>query len=455
MLETFFTVGSYILWVGLALGILIFVHELGHFLTAKYFGMRVERFSIGFPPKLYGWQKGETEYMLGAIPLGGYVKVSGMIDESLDTEGIAEDPEPYEYRAKPVWQRMIFVSAGVLFNMILAGIVYVGLNYSHGEAYLPMEEVGYVTVADSSLAGRMGLQTGDRPVAVNGDSLRSFNQLFAPRYLTADRMRITVLRDGERRTFTAPPNVISQVSSIESGPQSVDQKFGLFLPPRVGRVLEESAAERAGLRTGDIVLSIGGRSTISWQDLTEAVQASGGDTVRVRWRRTAESGAVDTLVARVAPQEQNGSYLLGIGHGYQESSQFREYGPVEAVRAGVVETGQTTMAILQNFKKIVVGSESFRQNVGGPVIIAKFTKQAAEQGPYQFWSLVAMLSITLAILNILPFPVLDGGHLMFLLYEAIVRREPSLKVRMALQQIGMVILLGFMVFVIINDIMRL
>jgi regulator of sigma E protease len=301
----------------------------------------------------------------------------------------------------------------------------------------------------------MGLRTGDRPVAVNGDSLTSFNQLFAPRYLTADRMRITVLRDGERRTFTAPSDVISQVSSIESGPQSVDQKFGLFLPPRVGRVLESSAAERVGLQTGDIVLSIGGRSTINWQGLTQAVQASGGDTVRVRWRRTSASGAVDTLVARVAPQEQNGSFLLGIGHGYQESSQFREYGPVEAVRAGVVETGQTTMAILQNFKKIVVGSESFRQNVGGPVIIAKFTKQAAEQGAYQFWSLVAMLSITLAILNILPFPVLDGGHLMFLLYEAVVRREPSLKVRMALQQIGMVILLAFMVFVIINDIMRL
>lgn len=454
MIETFSTIGSYVLWVGLALGVLIFVHELGHFLTAKWFGMRVDRFSIGFPPKLFGWQKGETEYMVGMVPLGGYVKIAGMIDESLDTDDLDSEPEPWEYRAKPVWQRMIVISAGVIMNMVLAGAVYVGLNYTYGEAYLPMEAVEYVTVAEGSVAHEMGLRTGDRPVAVNGDSLASFEQLFAPEYLTADRMRITVLRDGQRRTFAAPPDVISRVSGVDGTSGGAYQEFGLYRPPRVGEVLEESAAETAGLRPGDVILSIGERSTIRWQDLTEAVQATGGDTVRVRYRRRTETG-IDTLRASVAPRSENGTYLLGITNAYQGATEFQSYGPTEAIRAGISETGVTTVAILQNFKKIVTGTESFRQNVGGPVIIAKFTKQAAEQGAFQFWSLVAMLSITLAILNILPFPVLDGGHLMFLLYEGIVRREPSLRVRMILQQIGMVVLLAFMVFVIINDILRL
>lgn len=452
MIDSVISILPYIFWVILALGILVFAHELGHFLAAKFFGMRVDRFSIGFPPTIFGKTVGETEYVIGATPLGGYVKIAGMIDESLDTDHVDEEPEPWEFRAKPVWQRIIVITAGVIFNMILAGVIYVGLSYGYGEQYLPMENVPYVNVAEQSVAHSMGLRTGDKILAVNGEELERYNALFSPKYLTADRMRVTVDRKGERMTFEAPRDLFTQLSRKGSTTAGLEEQLGVHRPPVVGEVIEGSAAADIGLKPGDIILSIGGTNTYSWNDLQEAVQESGGDPVEITWRRNT-NGSVDTLTATAAPQEQSGRYLVGIGLGYELES--RAYSLPEAVQAGLTTTGETTTAILQNFKKIVVGDESFKQNIGGPVIIAKVTKEAADQGASRFWSLVAMLSITLAILNILPFPVLDGGHLMFLLYEGIVRREPSVRVRMILQQIGMVVLLAFMAFVIFNDFMKL
>lgn len=446
------TILSYIFWVALALGILVFAHELGHFLAAKFFGMRVERFSIGFPPKIFGKKVGDTEYVIGATPLGGYVKISGMIDESLDTENIDEDPEPWEFRAKPVWQRIIVITAGVIFNMILAGVIYIGLSYGYGQEYLPMDNVPYVNVSEGSVAYNMGLRSGDKVVAINGRPVEQFNELYAAKNLTADQMTITVARSGERMTFSAPRDLFTQLSRGNSSTSAPAAQFGIHEPPIVGEVVEGSAAAEIGLQEGDIVVSIGGNETESWQDLVTAVQETEGQPAKIRWRRQL-NGGVDTLVATAAPQHSNGRYLLGVAPGYE--FERRAYTPVGALEAGVTTTWETTTAILQNFKKIVVGEESFRQNIGGPVIIAKVTKEAADQGARRFWSLVAMLSITLAIINILPFPVLDGGHLMFLLYEGIARREPSVRVRMILQQIGMVVLLAFMAFVIFNDIMKL
>lgn len=452
MINSLLTILSYVLWVGLALGILVFVHELGHFLSAKLFGMRVDRFSIGFPPKIFGKKIGETEYVIGATPLGGYVKIAGMIDESLDTDNLEQEPKPWEFRAKPVWQRVIVISAGVIFNMILAGFIYTGLSYSYGEQYVPMDSVPYVNVTEGSIADEMGLQSGDKILAVNGRNLERYNELFAPKNMTADQMTITVERNGQEKTLEAPVNLFTQLSKGNAaGVQPADQ-MGIHRPPIVGEIQEGSAADKAGLQSGDIVVSIGGQSTDSWQKLVAAVQKTKGQPVEVRWRRSV-GGTADTLMAQTAPAEANGRYLLGVMPGYELKHQA--YNLPGAIAAGVQTTGETTGAIVQNFKKIIVGDESFRQNVGGPIIIAKVTKEAADQGANRFWSLVAMLSITLAIINILPFPVLDGGHLMFLFYEGIVRREPSIRVRMILQQIGMVILLAFMAFVIVNDIMKL
>ncbi|MEM8559717.1 MAG: site-2 protease family protein, partial [Bacteroidota bacterium] len=170
-MEFLLTAFSYVFWVVIALGILVFVHELGHFLAARAFGMRVDKFSIGFPPKLFGKKVGDTEYVIGATPLGGYVKIAGMIDESMDADFVGSEPQPDEFRSKPVWQRIVVITAGVIFNLIFAWLVYIGLAWGYGDSYIPAENVEQVYVAEGSIAYEMGLRTGDRVVAVNGDPL--------------------------------------------------------------------------------------------------------------------------------------------------------------------------------------------------------------------------------------------------------------------------------------------
>lgn len=502
---------SYVLWVVLALTLLVFVHEAGHFLAAKLFGMRVDRFSIGFPPVIAGKKWGETEYVVGATPLGGYVKIAGMIDESMDTDFVGSEPEPHEFRAKPVWQRIVVITAGVVFNVILAMAIYTGLKMTYGETYVPADNVEAVYVEEESVAYRMGLRTGDRVVAVNDEPLRDIQEVRAlsPETLTADSLTVTVEREGQRRTFTAPPNVMTQLARAARQGEG----FGVsYLPPVVAAVQEGSPAEEAGLRTGDRITAVGGEPVRFWSELTEKVEARAGQPLVVRWtrperelgdapgggtpeggtpgarpdsaraaaRRTASTGSAAQdagfgapeqaaappgggFEARITPRYDStaGRYLLGIGAAtpamLEEELGVRRvsYGPGAALVAGARQTWTTTTSIVESLRRVFFGRDSFRANVGGPVEIARVTKQAADAGPRAFWSIVAFLSVTLAIMNILPIPALDGGHLMFLLYEGITRRRPSEKVRMALQQIGFVVLIVFMAFVIFNDILRL
>ncbi len=472
---------SYVFWVLLAIMILVFVHEMGHFLAAKLFGMRVDRFSIGFPPKLFGKKWGETEYAIGATPLGGYVKIAGMIDESFDTEDMDEEPEPYEYRAKPVWQRIIVITAGVIFNVLLAWGIYTGMKLAYGETYVPAENIEAVYVEEGTIAYQMGLRTGDQIVAVAGAPFRRFEQLRSMETLTADSLTITVVRDGEQQTFVAPENVITKLT--RAGREG--EGFGVsYLPPLIGGVLEGSPADEIGLQPGDRIVAIGGEPVYFWTELTGRLQAAEGEPVTIRWRRPdslvaaadeeptalAQSGSVGPATgegrvyqARFTPMRDStrGRWLLGVAppSGRMLRQEFgvqhTTFGLGEAIAGGLEETWTKTAGIAVSLKRIFTGRDSFRENVGGPVAIAKITKEAAEAGARYFWGIVAFLSITLAIMNILPIPALDGGHLVFLLYEAVTRREPSVRVRLALQQIGMVVLIAFMAFVIFNDILRL
>ena len=468
---------SYVFWVLLAITILVFVHEMGHFLLAKLFGMRVDRFSIGFPPKLVGKKVGETEYVIGATPLGGYVKIAGMIDESLDTEQVQRDPDPREFRAKPVWQRIVVITAGVTFNIILAAIIFTGLNMAYGESYIPAENVEAIYVADSSIAYRMGLRTGDRLVAVSGEKMERYSSLMGDLdALLADSMTITVERDDRKLTFQGPRDIMTQLS------QAGRKGFGIsFEPAVVGRLVEGSAAAEAGLQPGDRIVSIEGDSVRFWAQMTEKIEASQGEPLTFTIKRLDSLAASPgkgaglpppaaterdyvTLKKEIAPRKaEDGRYVLGVYNlratpelfEREFGTRHRTYSVGEALSAGLVETWSSVENIVVSLKRIFTGREDFRENVGGPVMIAKVTKEAADVGPAAFWNLVAMLSITLAVMNILPIPALDGGHLVFLIYEGITRRAPSLRVRMALQQIGMVLLLVFMVFVIFNDILRL
>ena len=500
---------SYIFWVVLALGMLVFVHELGHFLFARLFKMRVDAFSIGFPPNLLAKRVGETEYRIGAIPLGGYVKIAGMVDESMETayqmrpvldeagrpvlgddgEPLQEpvlnkrgkpvpsweesEPEPDEYRAKPVWQRILVITGGVVFNLLFAWLVYSGLKMTYGEVSTAAEDVPYQILEDS-FASDFGLRTGDRIVGANGEPLARVQDL-DPMTLMQDELSLTVLRDGERVELRGAGPTMTDLSvatreAEEAGEEvRIDEILGYvpLSPSTLRQVSTGGAAEEAGLLAGDRVVAVGGAPVETWYDLTEAVQASGGREIAVRVARAdtaAESGGLPRVAvadgegvyeARLTPRASGDRYLVGVvGQELGAGTERITLGPLAALAAGAEETVAMTGFYFSFVGKLFTGRENFRENVGGPLIIAKQTKEAADIGPGAFWGLVAMLSIALAVFNILPIPVLDGGHLVFLLYEGITRREPSLKVRMVVQQVGMAAVLALMVFVLFNDALR-
>ncbi len=464
---------SYVGWVLLAITILVFVHEMGHFLTAKLFKMRVEKFSVGFPPKILGKKMGDTEYVLGATPLGGYVKISGMIDESMDSSFVQSEPKPWEFRAKPVWQRIVVITAGVIFNVILAAIIFIGLKYAYGDQYLPAENVTGIYVADSSLAYNIGLRTGDRITAVSGEKLDRYNDLEGQRLL-ADPLTFTVERDGEELTFDGPENIMTLLG------RAGEEGLGIsFEPSMISDVLSGSPADEIGLRPYDRISSIDGQPVQFWRQMTGLIRATEGDPMTVQWERPLELADTasalpenvelvevgDSLIvyqASVAPEmnETTGTYILGVNPPtFEMLSQTLgirkdKISFSRAVVLGVNETWLNTGAVVTSLNRIFTGREDWRDNLGGPVRVAKYTKEAADAGIRYFWRIVAMLSITLAIMNILPIPALDGGHLVFLIYEGITRREPSIKVRMWLQQIGMALLLVFITFLVFNDILR-
>lgn len=441
---------STIFWLILALFILVLVHELGHFLAAKAFRMRVEKFSIGFPPKIVSKKVGETEYVVGATPLGGYVKISGMVDESMDARFADTVPEPWEFRSKPVWQRIVVITAGVVFNVILAVVIFSGLKYFYGEPYVPVERIAQFEVMDSSLAFQMGMRTGDRIVAVNGREVKRDSDILNIESLMADRTSITVNRAGEEIELEAPDQFVSLLSRA-------DGDFGVraYYENRIGDVSPDYPAESIGMKSGDRVIQIGEKPIRFWEEMRDAIQETNGEEFDIRWTRESSTG-LDTLVASVVPVavESGGqtSYLLGVS---QPIFEIEEFDAGEAIIAGARDTWTNTVGTVLMFKKLIVGEENVRDALGGPVAIAQATKQAADQSLFAFWRIVALLSVTLAIVNILPIPALDGGHLVFLIYEGIVRREPSLRVRMVAQQIGMFLLLMLMVFLIVNDFLRL
>ncbi|MCH8122439.1 MAG: RIP metalloprotease RseP [Bacteroidetes bacterium] len=455
----FFEILTTIGWLLLAIMILVFVHELGHFLLAKFFKMRVEKFSIGFPPKIIGKKFGETEYVIGLTPLGGYVKISGMVDESMDTDKLTSQPQPWEFRSKPVWQRIIVITAGVVFNMILAAVVFISLNAFYGFP-IPVAE-GLVKIQEGSIAYDMGLRTGDRIISVNGDATHAnFRVTQLEELLKADQFIVQFERDEATQTVHGLDDIMTRLN--RSG-----GRFGVsFDAAIIGEIVEGGGAEKVGLRVGDLIERIDGKPVSFYSTMSELVQESEGESMVIRFRRPDSlsgiippgavaindpSGAGVLYETSLTPTMDGGRYLLGV----RNYLTTLKHSPIEAVGAGLSETWTKTSVMITSLGRLFTGKENFRENIGGPIMIAKLTKEAAQHGAYYFWQIVAILSITLAIINILPIPALDGGHLVFLLYEGIVRREVSLKLRMVLQQIGMVLLFAFMAFVIFNDILNL
>jgi regulator of sigma E protease len=409
--------------------------------------MRVERFSIGFPPRLFGIKKGDTDYCISALPLGGYVKISGMIDESMDDNFTKSEPKSYEFRSKPVWQRMIVISAGVIFNMFLAYIIFAVITFSHGVNQIPAENIKGMYIPETSTAAKVGFETGDRLVAVNDKEIEFIRrgQFFSMSEITRQSLSFTVERDGALVTITPPDDFLDHLAR---NPEFIELQNAL--PSKVGAVSDSSPADVAGLQPDDEIVAIDGVEVAYWIQMVNLIQQGSEEMVFTIQRDS------ERLEIPVRPDPER--RIIGITivdpqeyFGYETLS----YGFFGSLREGVNQAHDTLFGILNGFRQLLTGAISVRDNLGGPVAIASVTAEVTERGgALGFWNFTAFLSITLALMNILPIPMLDGGHLMFLIYEAVTRREPSIRVRMALQQIGFILLIGLMIFVTFNDILR-
>jgi regulator of sigma E protease len=423
------------------IGILVFIHELGHFAAAKFFGMRVERFSIGFPPRAFGKQIGETDYCVSWVPIGGYVKISGMIDESLDTEHLGRDPEPWEFRAKPIWQRAIVMAAGVIMNLLLAVAIFWGIIYAQGRVVRPVTEIGYVV--PGSPAEKAGLQTSDRIRSINETPVSQWDQIESMIYAetVGQDVVISVERDGQ------PVKV--EIRRLDL-PQLTEERFGIYpagLVPVVAAVQGGMPGDALGLMAGDTIVSVNG-VRMSYASLPPTIRSNAGREMLLGWKRG------DSAFARPVTPTAEGVIGVSLMAAYQGPIVREDYGLLAAFPVSVSEVWFTSGLFFRNIWQIVVGEASFSKSIGGPVRIAQMANRSAESGITSFFGFVALLSISLALLNILPFPALDGGHLLFLGYEAVFRREIPARVKIVIQQAGMFLLLVFMAFVLYNDLLH-
>lgn len=424
----------------LGLSIMVGLHELGHLLAAKAFGMRVEKYSIGFPPKIWGKQIGETEYSIGAVPLGGFVKISGMIDESLDTKALSAEPEPWEFRAKPAWQRLIVMMGGIIVNVITGVIVFICLAFVNGETYLPKEELNKSGILAYDLGRQIGFETGDKVLKVNGQDYERFSEILSPDVLLATDVTYTVDRGGEVIELNMPNDFIDKFADRQT--EVISPRFQFL----VGKVDEGSNAQKAGLEPGDVFAEVDGQSIGYFDELKTLLSESTGQVVSVVVEREGQPITMDIEVTEDARLGFEAEIL-------PLSTVTEKYSLGESISKGSVNAFAVVWLNIKGFQKMISGDVSVRKSLSGPVRIA--TMFGGTWDWNRFWSLVGLLSMVLAFMNFLPIPALDGGHVMFLTWEIVTGRKPSDSFLEGAQKVGMVLLLSLMVFVIVNDIISI
>jgi regulator of sigma E protease len=430
---------DYLLSTIVILGVLVFVHEFGHFIAAKLCGMRVDVFSIGFPPRAFGKKIGDTDYCVSWIPFGGYVKIAGMIDESFDTEFLNKPPQPWEFRAKPIWQRIIVISAGVIMNVVLALGIYSALAYVHGRTVYDTTEVGFVF--EGSVADSAGFKKGDRVLSVNGKPVADWDALRRAIYLEniGNDLLFTVEREG--RTV----HVRSHGAPLDAKAES---DFGL-LPAHfvvvVKNVTKGLPAEQLGLQPHDSILTLGGRPVQAVR-IVEMIRSNAGKPLAIEWKR-----GNNTLSGTITPTAE-GKIGIEFSAGYAGPIKKTEYSVFEAIGQGARDVQQVVAGTISGVVSLIRGKVSFSESLAGPIRIGKFAKESFDVGIEVYLQFMGLLSISLAILNILPIPALDGGHLIFLIVEGIIGRELPTKLKLAIQRTGFVLLLAFMAFAVYNDI---
>jgi len=434
----------------LSLSILVAVHEMGHLLAAKYFGMRVEQFSIGFPPKIWSFTKGETEYAFSAIPLGGYVKISGMIDESLDTEAMKQEPQPWEFRSKPAWQRLIVMLGGIFVNVIVGIIIFIGITFAYGDTHLLKDEInknGGYDVGDVGTS--IGLQTGDKIIKINGHDYQYFDELTKPETLLSTGT-YTVERNGEIKDINIPEDFIQKFNKKENLGSFVYYRFA----PIVGDVEKGTIAAEAGLKVGDRIVEINGTRVTYFDEVRRLVTTDSTKTaVSFKVDRGGQVLSFDNKAFKDPKKHAIGFYPQSPKAFFEKAQYSIKYSFFESIPMGTQRAFSTLMVQIKAFGKVISGALSARKALSGPIGIAQAF--GTEWEWERFWTLTGVLSLVLAFMNLLPIPALDGGHVAFLSYEIISRRKPSDKFLEAAQKVGMVFLLALMVFIFANDIIRL
>ncbi len=422
------------------LGILVFIHELGHFIMAKLSGVGVLKFSLGFGPKLVGIKRGETEYLISALPLGGYVK---MVGESTDEEVSQEDNEK-SFANKPLSKKAAIVVAGPIMNLVLA-FALLPLIYLIGiqiPAYLDKEPIiGYVVKGE--IADKAGLKKGDIILSIDDESIKNWEELNTAIISNPNRsLKLKIKRDGALKEILFTPEASSRTGGGIAG----------FLPPvspAVGGLNKGLPAEKAGLKIGDTILSVNGVKIDHWIELQQAIQNNKAEEKLLLIKRGSE-----TFTVSIKPEWNDDIKAYVIGISPLQETITRRYGPVWAVIEGTKKMGELTIMTFVIIKKLFVGEISIK-TLGGPLMIAQVAGQAAESGLTALLSLMAFLSLQLGILNLLPIPVLDGGFLVFFGIEALRGKPISEKVMTIVQNIGIGLLVLLMVFVTYNDVMRL
>jgi regulator of sigma E protease len=441
-----------------ALGVLIFIHELGHFWAAKALGVGVERFSLGFGPRLWTYRRGETEYCVSLVPLGGYVKMMG--EEAHGEDAVHPEvaapitDEAKSFARKPLWARFLIVFAGPAMNFVLAAVIFTGVFLAVGTPVLP-PVVGRILAG--SAAADAGLRPRDEVVALDGQPIRHWGEL-ETRIAAGDGrpVTLTISRDGARRDVPVTPKRAPITNPFGEKAETFSLGAGPYLPAVIGDVSAGMPAAEAGLRGRDRIVAVDGQPLETWDELAEIISQKAGVPLSLTVDRDGSKMEVSVTPRAVTERDATGQETrvgrVGIARG--ASPTYLRSGPLQAVRQGLVRTWDVTALTALSIWKLVTGAIP-ASNIGGPLQISMAAGQQAQQGVVSYAFFVALISVNLAILNLLPVPMLDGGHLLFFVIEGVLGRPLSVRKREIAQQVGLALLLLLMVFALFNDITRL
>lgn len=426
----------------LGLSILVVLHELGHFWAARAFGIKVEKFYLFFDAwgfKLFSINYKGVEYGIGWLPLGGYVKIAGMIDESMDTEQMKQEPQPWEFRSKPAWQRLIVMLGGVTVNIILGIFIFWMMTFKYGESYIPNSALKY-GIAPGIVGKEVGFKAGDKVVAINGTPLVKYNDLMSSDVILGNSV-ITIVRDGKEKDLTIPSGLLNTIS---------DYGMQEFVAPRtkftVDSIVSGMPASKAGLQKGDVILTANGEETIFFDQLQAVLKGNPNKNIELSVRRKGEDLTLPVTVSSEG--------TLGFLPKFDSIPVETEYyGFFQSLPIGASKAWTSLVDNAKGLGKVVKGEVKANKAFSGPVEIAR-KLYGGTWDWVKFWNITGLLSMALALMNLLPIPALDGGHSLFLLIEMIKGKPLSDKFMEKAQIVGFVLLATLMVFVLGNDIFK-